>query len=165
MDRWISNANQIHTDCILNDGNVVKPSAPEPEAVTMNMNMWQAPTASLVANGMQNGDSKKTSCSEDDVLKYFKFKRQNAQIAKFQSKTIDDAWITQQEKLNKSIDSNVESRSKKTNAAVALAYTSLNKDDNVCQKRLEPNALPATPIWPVNGDCSTQKVRDMETSD
>lgn len=153
MKRWFSNANEIH--CISNEGHVEMSNVRVPEVVATNTK--QPPSASAPTNGMKNGGAEKLSCSEDDVLKYFQHKRRTAQIAKLQSKTMDDAWISQQEKQNKLMTSNVESKSMKPNAVAAQAYTSLNKGENVCHKRPEPDALPA--IQPANGEITTQKVR------
>lgn len=186
MNRWISNANDIHPNCILNEGdakilfvcepeaNVAKMCRTPPNSVIVNgngsvaeklsdrkpkaaiANTCQAPIDSANGHDVKDGAPDTSSCSEDDVLKFFKVKQRNAQIAKLRLKTIDDAFKIQQEKRNKSIISNVEPKATKPSVPVALAYTSLNKGNNVAQKRPESDALAEASGWWANDE--TRKV-------
>lgn len=158
INRWISNVGEIHSDCISNEGTVEK--IRNCTLKTFPPNTWQPSSASAIKNGKKDGGSEKLCCSEEDVMKYFKNKRRNAQLANLQAITIDDEWISQQKNQNKLFDqSNVESKSKKSNAAVALAYTSLNKKEkNICQERQMPNVLPITSAWGSNEGNTTQQV-------
>lgn len=143
MDRWISNTNEIHSDCIWNHG------APEMSAAcrleTVGTKASHTSSAPVVSNCTRV--SERPPCSSDRVEKYFESKRRNARIARKQSGVLENEWVAHQQKLNETIISSVEKRSKKQNdASVALPYTSLVKEKNPCSKSQNP-----TPAWPANG--------------
>lgn len=133
----------------------ISPIAAMPKAVSPCAGQPQSNRA--MANVKDDG-SVKSSCSENDVLKFFRDKRRNARkVNQCQTKTIDSEWVLRQEKLNKL---SIESKSKKPSAPVALAYTSLNKEVNVSPNRSEPVALPSmASAWSRNDTITTQKVR------
>lgn len=124
MDRWISNSKNI--DCISNDGIIEAPEIAPPHTCQ------SSPTTVAAAN-----------ISEDDVMKFFAKKRR---LVKLQKSFIDDEWISEQQKVNTLMLSNVTLDANKSNNAVspmqAMAYTSLNKKESVCepQKLQEPDA-------------------------
>lgn len=157
MDRWISNTNEIHSDCILNQGTIEILGACRPEIVEMNT--CYESSAPAVPNCTRDGVPKRPLCSSEKVVRYFETKRRNARIARKQAEVLENEWVSQQEKLNKSIESRVETKSKKQNAvSAALPYTSLAKEKNTYIKSQNPTPLPATPTWPVNG-VNDQKVQ------
>lgn len=129
IDRWLNNAGEIHSDCILNEGNVLR------------------------AKSASDSGSVKSTCSEEDVLNYFKTRQRNA--GKLQSKT-NGALIS--EKSKQPVHSEEGAKPKKAVAPSAVAYTSLAKGKNDVAQRPGLNA-PAVVSHPwTNGETSTREV-------
>lgn len=132
MGRWICNAGEVHPDCILNEGVLEICSAYAPKVVTPNA---EQPTFTpAVANRNDVGGAEKSSCSADDVFNFFKAKQRNTKLARMQSKTNEEEWITHQKKLNNSpIERKCETKAKAANVVVtALPYKSFIRRENVC---------------------------------
>lgn len=157
MGRWICNAGEVHPECITNEGTLETCIAQVPKAVTPNA--WQPTSVPAIVHRIDDGGSEKSSCSADDVFKYFKAKQLNTKLARTQSKTNEEEWISLQKKLNNSsVERRSDSKTKTaTNAVTALAYTSFNKRENLCEKRQSPEVPPTISARSVIGENTKQQ--------